>query len=81
MKRTRLLKLVGLSCCLSLLLAAKFSGVSSNAYEATDYWAFRKPVRPAVPTVKKSVVNGMKINFVTDELFALIVRLWPFHKT
>lgn len=35
----------------------------------------------AVPTVKKSLVSGMKISLVADELLALIVRLWPFHNT
>lgn len=52
MKRTRLLKLIVLSCC--LFLQAKFSGVSFGAFDAADYWAFRKPVRPVVPSVKNA---------------------------
>lgn len=54
MKRTRLLKLVSLTCCLLLLLLASFAGASSSASEAADYWAFRKPVRSAVPQVENA---------------------------
>jgi hypothetical protein len=51
MRRTRLLKLVGLiACLLPISLVYSFSARS----QGSEYWAFRKPIRSALPPAKNS---------------------------
>jgi hypothetical protein len=51
MARTRLLKLAILTAC---LLGLSFGGSSTTHSQVAQYWAFRKPVRPILPSVKNS---------------------------
>jgi len=58
MKRTRLLKLTGLMAALLFLALTNFQPVRSHAQKSDDpsankpYWAFVKPQRSAIPSVK-----------------------------
>ncbi len=51
MKRTRMLKLAILTAC---LLGLSLGHSSSTHSQGVEYWAFRKPVRAALPAVKNS---------------------------
>jgi hypothetical protein len=58
MKRTRLLKLTGLMAALLFLALTNFQALRSHAQKSEDasankpYWAFVKPQRSAIPSVK-----------------------------
>jgi hypothetical protein len=51
MARTRLFKLAILTAC---LLGLSFGSSSTTHSQVAQYWAFRKPVRPAPPPIKNS---------------------------
>src|SRR5689334_4079869 len=51
MARTRLFKLAILTAC---LLGLSFGSLSTTHSQVAQYWAFRKPVRPAPPPIKNS---------------------------
>ena len=54
MKRIRLLKLLSLMTCLSLLLLVSSTRVRSRESAGGEYWAFRKPLHSAIPQVKNA---------------------------